>query len=848
MHQPSLAIRFAQRGFRRAWAQCFFWLALFVGASSAQEAATLRGTVVDEQGAALANAAITLLNADKTLERQLVTAADGGFVFLLLPPARYSLRVQCEGFRPVETTLSISEPRALRIVLRIGPVAEQITVNAAAANVNAAEPAPGFDVQTITRLPLNGGNLLALATLAPGLVLTKATADEQGQFSINGQRANANNFTVDGVSANFGVTASFNLGQAGAGALPALSATGAINSLVATGGVQEFKLQSLSFAAEFGRTPGGHIALTTRAGAAQFNGAFYDFIRHEALDANDWFANRNGFDKAALRQHLFGASFGGPLMHSTYFFANYEGLRLRQPLFGSAIVPDEAARQAGNAMQRALLQAFPQPNGVSLGNGMAEFAATYSDPTALDAFSWRVDRTPNARQTVFARYHQSASQLRQRTGALSELSLTQFNFRTLAAGFTQSFTDRATNDLRLNASFAAGRGSHELDGFAPRFGLAWQLMRKSGWEATLRGGVGRFYDLGFGVAAAQGARFPHYRQRSFFALDGIAWSLAQAAPPAFTLEPPYGSLEVFDPRLTAPRTEQWQLAWQQTLAGSHALTVAYVGAAGRQLLRRETWHNFNPNFGAPLYVTRNAAQPDYHALQAQWQRRLARGWQGLASYTWSHSLDFASNDSAAFTPAERLAAHTERGASDFDLRHAVSTALIFEPARDWSFSAIGQAQTSRPLNVTYARDLGFGFYGLRPDSALGMPRWLPDAHAPGGKRLNAAQAFLRPRENRQGTLPRNALRAFPFWQIDLALRREFALAERLKLQLRAEVYNALNHPNFAEPRGALDEPQFGLAGALLNRGLGLAGVQGGLNPVYQVGGARSLQLTIRLTF
>ncbi len=1040
MKPSRFATQFTHSGLRPAWVKCCLWLAFVVCTAFAQTTANVQGVVVDEQGATLPNATVTLLNQTKTLERQVVTNEDGSFAFQLLPPARYRLRVQCEGFRPVETTLAVLEARAVRILLRVGAVGAELTVSAPAATLNAASNSLTLDQQTIARLPLNGGNLLALATLAPGVVLTKASAAEQGQLSINGQRANANYFTVDGVSANVGVTASFSLGQAGAGALPGLSATGATNSLAALDGVQEFKVQPLSFAAEFGRTPGGQIALTTRAGTAQFNGAVSDYIRHEALDANDWFANRNGFGKAALRQHLFGASFGGPLPRSMYFFATYEGLRLRQPLFGSVIVPDLDARQTPAATQRALLQAFPLPNGALLGNGMAEFATTYTDPTALDAFSLRLDHTRGARQTLFARYQQSASQLRQRTGGLSELSTTQFNFRTLTLGLTQSLAANATNDLRLNASFATGAGRNELDGFggarpvtaqqlfpnlpasaansrlqffilglpaltlgktvantqrqfnavehfalergahqfkagadlrwlapvndpaaydqavnftgvsgplgfpapggtvlsgrassiqiaaraavalrftnvsafaqdtwrisprfslssglrwefnpppashgqlftvtnlddpanlqltparlwaarfdsfAPRVGFAWQLLGKSGWDATLRGGVGRFYDLGFGTAAANAASFPHYRQRSLFALEGVAWPLTAtpAAPPAFTLEPPYGSFDVFDPRLAAPRTTQWQLAWQQTLAGSHTLSLAYTGAAGRQLLRREAWHNFNPRFGAPLYVTRNTAESDYHALQAQWQRRLARGWQGLAAYTWSHALDFASNDSAAFTPAARLAPRTDRGASDFDIRHAWTGALTYEPTRHWSFGLISRAHTARPLDVTYARDIGFGFYSLRPDLTPGLPLWVRDADAPGGKRLAALNAigspFTRPPDNRQGTLPRNAVRGFPFWQIDLALRREFTLAERRALQLRAEVYNALNHPNFADPRGALNDPLFGVSGALLNRGLGTAGVNGGLNPLYQVGGSRSIQLAIKLTF
>ena len=102
--------------------------------------------------------------------------------------------------------------------------------------------------------------------------------------------------------------------------------------------------------------------------------------------------------------------------------------------------------------------------------------------------------------------------------------------------------------------------------------------------------------------------------------------------------------------------------------------------------------------------------------------------------------------------------------------------------------------------------------------------------------------------SRQGTLGRNALRGFPFWQIDFALQRQFALTKRVMLQLRADVFNLLNHPNFGNPHGALHDPLFGTATSSLNRGLGTAGVNGGLNPVFQVGGPRSGQVVLKLSF
>ncbi|MEP7340230.1 MAG: TonB-dependent receptor, partial [Acidobacteriota bacterium] len=257
------------------------------------------------------------------------------------------------------------------------------------------------------------------------------------------------------------------------------------------------------------------------------------------------------------------------------------------------------------------------------------------------------------------------------------------------------------------------------------------------------------------------------------------------------------------------------------------------------------------------------ATSDYHALQIQLQRRLARGWQLLAAYTWSHSIDVASNDSTPLAPAQRLDPETDRGASDFDVRHQLSGALSFEfPTmkagkigetllRGWAMDSIFRAQTATPIDVTYARDIGFGFFNARPDLLSGVSAFVPvflDAlNAPGGRQLNPA-SFLKPKETRQGSLGRNALRGFPFWQVDFALRRQFELPNRIKLQFRAEAFNLFNHPNFGDPRASLSDPLFGQSNSLLNRGLGSGGAGGGLNPVYQVGGPRSIQLAIRLAF
>ena len=136
----------------------------------------------------------------------------------------------------------------------------------------------------------------------------------------------------------------------------------------------------------------------------------------------------------------------------------------------------------------------------------------------------------------------------------------------------------------------------------------------------------------------------------------------------------------------------------------------------------------------------------------------------------------------------------------------------------------------------------------RPDLVEGVPLYLDDPLAPGGRRINRA-AFKVP-VGRQGTLGRNALRGFPLWQLDLALRRQFNLTETINLQFRTEVFNLFNHPNFGfrDQELRLTSTQFGLSTQMLGRSLGAGGASGGFNPLYQVGGPRSIQLAMKLTF
>src|SRR6202041_2336260 len=253
--------------------------------------------------------------------------------------------------------------------------------------------------------------------LTPGVVLTTSNIQDSGQFSVNGQRAAANYWMVDGVSANIGVSSGANPGNGLGGTLGSFSALGGTNSLVSVDAMQEFRIQTSTYAPEFGRTPGGQISIVTRSGTNQFHGTLFDYVRNDALDANNWFNGVNILNptlipKAKERQNDFGGTFSGPIVNNkTFFFFSYEGLRLRLPETALTDVPNQVSRQGAVSTMQPYLNAYPlpTPNSPNIAPGIAPFNASYSNPASLDAYSLQVDHRLSNGWALFGRYNYSPS-------------------------------------------------------------------------------------------------------------------------------------------------------------------------------------------------------------------------------------------------------------------------------------------------------------------------------------------------------------------------------------------------------------------------------------------------------
>src|SRR5882762_6202282 len=279
------------------------------------ETATVSGLVTDSTAAAVSGAEVRLQSVERGTMTTTATNDAGIYVFPSVRPGQYQISVQKQGFRQIDLLgliVNVQDHIEQNFRLQIGSVAESVTVNANDLKINTTDATVStvVDRQFAENLPLNGRSFQTLIQLTPGVVLTVVNNDDTGQFSVNGQRASSNYWMVDGVSANIGVSAFATAGNGLGGTLGSYSVFGGTNSLVSVDALQEFRIQTSTFAPEFGRTPGAQISILTRSGANQFHGTAFDYLRNDLFDANDWFAGSKGLPKPRERQNDFGGVFG----------------------------------------------------------------------------------------------------------------------------------------------------------------------------------------------------------------------------------------------------------------------------------------------------------------------------------------------------------------------------------------------------------------------------------------------------------------------------------------------------------------------------------------------------------
>jgi hypothetical protein len=377
---------------------------------------TILGTITDTSGAAVPGATVTLTNINTGFTRTVVTDGNGEYTVPSLPTGKYKLAAELPGFKTAsvsEIDLGVDQHVRLNAKLEVGTVSETVTVAAASPLVQTSTSELGTTVgeEQIQTLPLNGRNFVNLTRTVPGVVrgIPGANIDGAGSlawrasasFSANGQRPRDNNYMLDGVDNNETWLQTVVL-------FPSVDA------------LDEFKLQTSTYSAEFGHSLGGVVNLQIKSGANVMHGSAFEFLRNSVFDANNFFNNRAGRAKPDFSQHQFGGTAGGPIVKDkTFYFFDYQGYRVNQGLTYLSTVPSAKMRAgdfselnrviydpvshlpfAGNAIspgrfnlvsKNILDQLIPQPNTAGVVSATGQTINNYLINPTLDRQDNQID-------------------------------------------------------------------------------------------------------------------------------------------------------------------------------------------------------------------------------------------------------------------------------------------------------------------------------------------------------------------------------------------------------------------------------------------------------------------------
>jgi len=423
---------------------------------------SIRGTVTDSSGAAVASATVTLTNQDNAEKHSIESDSSGNFAFVnILPGRRYKLEGEKAGFKKFvrePIVMEIESGLRVDITLQVGSQTETVEVTGESPLLQPETNSLGQVVESrsVTELPLNGRNPLALVASAPGVV-------------AQGQPSAGNSSTGNPVGANPFAMGDFQIGGGMSGTsqilIDGVPTNGAYLNVVTViptqDAIEEFKVQTNNLGPEYGRFQGGVINLNTKSGTNLFHGTAYEFLRNKVLNANDFFANESGTARPPFTQNQFGGNVGGPIKKDKlFFFFNYEGFRQRKgSIIGPVWMPTEAERngdfsQIGSSntatvlniydpttsgvggnpactssvatcrtqfsfngvpnvidparidpTAKALLAYFPMPNVV--GNPSGNFAQSFSTGGNVNQYNGRVDYNLSAKQRIYGRYTNS---------------------------------------------------------------------------------------------------------------------------------------------------------------------------------------------------------------------------------------------------------------------------------------------------------------------------------------------------------------------------------------------------------------------------------------------------------
>ncbi|HSL52851.1 MAG TPA: TonB-dependent receptor, partial [Pyrinomonadaceae bacterium] len=383
----------------------------------------------------------------------------------------FKLMTQYTSFVAIDDVVFTGPEDAVRVNVPVHAqtvgLVSNVTVLNSMVQVTSAPQSGPVSTRSVQNLPLQGRSFTSLYTLTPGVV---ASSTNTFNYSANGQRLSSNEFKMDGVNLNFGIAAGGESpGTSASGNIPALTASGGANGIATLDAVQEVNIQSVAAQAESGRVAGGQVEVMTRSGTNEFHGSLFHFFGNDALDANDWFANSRGLKEPPKRLNSYGGTFGGPIKQDhTFFFASYEGMRLRQPMVGITDVPSLSSRAGATPAIRPFLDMFPVPNGASRPDGFAEFASGFANPARHDAGSIRIDHSLSTATMLRGSYNfaDSEATLRGANGlSLNTMNRLQSRTQMITGSMIHTLSSTAILNLRANYSRSRVNGTYLLDDF-----------------------------------------------------------------------------------------------------------------------------------------------------------------------------------------------------------------------------------------------------------------------------------------------------------------------------------------------------------------------------------------------
>jgi hypothetical protein len=408
---------------KRIVVACALALALVPIAHAQVDRASLSGTVRDSQGAVIAGCSVDISHLGTNLTTRVRSNNEGTFLAVNLMPGSYRVDLAAEGFKKASQTvvLETGQRGRLDVTLGMGNLSEAVTVEVATRLLNTEQAALGtnIDQNSVAKLPLAVRNWDDLLVLVPGVQGDRysevgapgTSRGRTGGVNVHGNRSLQNNFLLDGVDNN---SISENVQE--------LSTQVSRPSVDA---IQEFKLVTSPYSAEYGRMPGAAISVTTKSGQNRVFGTAYDYYRNDTFDANNFFANRAGQPKAANDQNQFGGNFGGPIVKDkAFFFVDYEGTRItrgltlitriptmderagvfttpvKDPLTGQSFPGNRIPAERIDPTAAALFALLPAPNQPGTNNWISQPNVTDD----ADRVVGRLDYRFSPSDSVFARY------------------------------------------------------------------------------------------------------------------------------------------------------------------------------------------------------------------------------------------------------------------------------------------------------------------------------------------------------------------------------------------------------------------------------------------------------------